>query len=85
MPRPPGSLNQPKRALVKLLEEKFPGYNAVVKMAEMANDDSNDLGFRFNAHKEVAQYQEPKRKAMEVTGEGGGPIRLFADSLDESV
>ena len=55
MPRPPGSLNQPKRALVKLLEEKFPGYNAVVKMAEMANDDSNDLGFRFNAHKEVAQ------------------------------
>ncbi len=66
MSRPHGNKNQPKRALIALLEEKFPGYNAVLSMAEMANDQENDQAFRFKAHAEVAQYQESKRKSVEV-------------------
>ncbi len=68
MSRPHGSKNQPKRALIALLEEKFPGYNPILEMAKLANDIEQDPTIRFNANKEVAQYIEPKRKAMEITG-----------------
>ncbi len=80
--RPKGGKNQPKRALIALLNERFPKYNAVLEMAAMANDQENDQAFRFKAHAEVAQYQESKRKAVEVTGEGGGPVVVALDKLD---
>jgi len=85
MARQVGCKNQPKRALIALLNEKFPGYNAVLEMAAMAKDEGNDKAFRFNAHKEVAQYQEPKRKAVEVTGPDGGPLQIIASKLDEAL
>ena len=70
MGRPAGSLNRPKRALIQLLEEQFPGYSPIVEMAKIANDKDNDLSTRFAAHKEVAQYVAPKLKAVETTIEG---------------
>ena len=38
-------------------------------MAELVNDDAAELGLRFAAAKELAQYLEPKLKAVEHTGE----------------
>ena len=35
--RPKGALNKPKRALLKLLDDKYPGYQPVVHMAERAH------------------------------------------------
>ena len=64
-----GIPNKNKQALIALLEVKYPGYNPVVSMAEIANDMDNDLPTRFNAHKEVAQYIVPKLKALEITGD----------------
>ena len=66
--RPAGTPNKNKQALIALLEAKYPGYQPVVSMAEIANDMDNDLQMRFNAHKEVAQYIVPKLKAVEHTG-----------------
>ena len=76
MARPKGSKNQPKRALLALLQEKYPNYHPVLEMAKIANDPESDPAVRFNAHKEVAQYVEPKRKAVEVSGEDGGPLTV---------
>lgn len=59
-----------------MLSERFPDYHPVMAMAEIANDPAVELDVRFQAHKEVAQYIEPKRKAVEHTGSEGGPVRL---------
>ena len=38
-------------------------------MAEIANDESHSVELRLQAHKEVAHYVAPKRKAVEITAE----------------
>jgi len=68
--RPPGSLNKPKRKLLQILDEKYPGWHPVVQMAGIANDESNDLLTRFNAAKEVAPYVTPKLKQVTLDPEG---------------
>jgi len=72
MSRPHGSKNQPKRAIIRLLDEKFPGWNPLVQLAETANDASVDRTLRDNAAREVAQYITPKLKAIEVENTGQG-------------
>lgn len=59
-----------------MLAERWPGYHPVLAMAAIANDEAVELETRFQAHKEVAQYVEPKRKAIEHTGAEGGPVAL---------
>ena len=68
MPSRAGSPNKNKQALIILLQAKYPDYHPVLAMAEVANDETNDLPTRFNAHKEVAQYVTPKLKAVEHSG-----------------
>ncbi len=64
--RPLGSKNQPTRALIRLLNEKFPGWNPIVQMAEVANDKEADTLTRFNAAREVSQYIAPKLRSVEM-------------------
>ncbi len=66
--RPKGSPNKPKRALLRMLEEQFPGWHPVTQLAEIANNVENDLRTRMDAAKEVAQYVTPKLKAIEIQG-----------------
>lgn len=66
MARPKGSLNKPKRMLIARLEELFPGYHPIVDMAAIANDTAASKEDRFAANKEVAQYYQPKLKAMDI-------------------
>ena len=89
MSRPEGLPNKNKQALIALLQAKYPGYQPVVSMADIANDESNDLLMRFNAHKEIAQYIVPKLKAVEHSGRVEGTVYLpvikrFDGSVDES-
>ena len=44
-------------------------------MARLAMDETVEVSIRAQMHKELAQYVAPKRKAMEVTGEDGGPVK----------
>ena len=78
MPRPAGASNKPKRALIALLDEKFPGWNPVVQMAERANNEDETPEARFQACKEVAKYVVPQLKAVEHTGAGGGDLVIVA-------
>jgi hypothetical protein len=44
-------------------------------MARIAVDEQAELGLRAQMYKELAQYIAPKRKAMAVTSEDGGPVK----------
>ena len=76
MSRPAGTPNRPKRQLLALLQEKYPGYHPVVEMAAIAHDMTNDVTLRAQMHKEVAQYVTPKLKAIEVQLEASGDLRI---------
>ena len=67
--RPPGVKNRARRHLLKLLDEKFPGYHPVVEMAKVANDATQPLEIRFAANKEVARYVAPVLAAVKVQAE----------------
>jgi hypothetical protein len=74
MARPTGASNKNKQALIRMLQERYPGWHPVMQMADVANDEGADLQTRFNAAKEVAQYVTPKLKATEHRGSEDQPI-----------
>lgn len=84
MARTTGTPNKPKRALLALLQEKYPGYHPVLEMAKIAHE-TEDMALAAQMHKEVAQYVEAKRKAIEVTGEDGAAIRVVLSKGDENL
>ena len=51
------------------------GCDPIEGMARIPMDEQAELGLRAQMYKELAQYVAPKRKAMEVTGEDGGPVK----------
>ena len=61
-------------SLKELLQDKFPNYNPVVAMAEIAQDKKNDTPLRLAAHKEVAKYTNHQLKAIEITGNPDAPV-----------
>ena len=61
--------NKERKQLVDLLAEQYPGYDPVISMAHIANDENNDIGLRLQANKEVAKYTHPQLKAIEHSGE----------------
>lgn len=68
--RPKGSPNKTRReAVATLLERRFPEYNPILSMAEIANDETVDINIRCNMHKEVSQYIAPKLKSIEMSGQ----------------
>jgi hypothetical protein len=66
--RRPGTPNKAKSELANLLHEKFPGYDPLMAMAEIAQDVEVELSLRITCHKEVAQYLRPKLRSTTVTG-----------------
>ena len=76
MSRPKGVPNKPKRALLRLIQEKYPGYNPAMELVKVAMDTEADENMRFSANKELLQYLEPKLKAVEVVAEVDGTITL---------
>lgn len=73
--RPLGSKNKPRGlAALKAVREKFPDYDPLVHLAEIATDETQEMHLRMQASKEVVQYLYPKLKHTEVTGMDGAPI-----------
>ena len=74
-----------KRALILLLEDKFPGYQPVIEMAAKAHRISEIADQRpgdsmaqmdaVNAHEKVAKYVTPQLKAIDLTS-GGEQIQF---------
>jgi hypothetical protein len=66
--RKKGSLNRINADLKDRLSAAFPDYCPIEEMARIALNFDEDVTIRLTAHKEIAQYIYPKRKAVEVTG-----------------
>ena len=72
--RQPGTPNKRTSELADRIASKYPGWDPVEAMAEIARDEENDVMIRLAALKEVSQYIHPKRKAIEHTGKDGAPL-----------
>ena len=77
--RTAGTPNKDTAALISLLKKKYPKWDPVIAMADIANERTNDLMLRLQAAKEVAQYVYPKRKAIEHSGEVGQRVTVSDD------
>ena len=74
-----------KRALISLLEDRFPGYQPVMEMASKAHRLSSIADARpsdsiaqmdaVNAHEKVAKYVTPQLKSIDLTS-GGEQIQF---------
>ena len=79
MSRPPGSANKNKSFLMKRLEDMYgDDFHPIMRMAENAvklqkeaDNDPNPMNFKsaLDGWEKIAQYVEPKLKAVEITGE----------------
>ena len=77
--RKKGTPNANKQELVDLLDKTYPGYNPVIQMASIAQDESVEMAHRVQCAKEIAGDIFPKRKSIEsnITGD----MRLVAVEL----
>ena len=66
MPSPRIQAKRRAPELAQALREKYPDYDPVLAMAEIAVNEEASLGLRASMHREVAQYLYPKLKAVEV-------------------
>ena len=51
------------------------GCDPIKQMGQIAMDERVEVSVRVQVLKELCQYVAPKRKAVEVTGEDGSPIK----------
>ncbi len=72
--RQKGTPNKRTQAVTETLEGL--GLDPIRGMAEIALDERVEVSLRVQVLKELCQYVAPKRKAVEVTGEDGGPLEL---------
>jgi hypothetical protein len=72
--RQKGTPNKRTLAVTDKLEAL--GCDPIQRMAQIAMDEEVEVTIRARLLTELAQYIAPKRKAVEVTGEDGGPLEL---------
>ncbi len=60
----------------------WPDYHPVTAIVELAHDPQLHVELRFQCHKEIAHYIEPKRKAVDVSGEFGLSHAAALELLD---
>ena len=69
-----GTPNKKTQAVAEVLGEL--GLDPIKQMAQIAMDERVEVSIRVQVLKELCQYIAPKRKAVEITGEDGGPLEL---------
>jgi len=55
---------------------KHKNYHPVIALAIIALDEKTPTDLSIRAHCEVAKYTTPQVKAIELSGEDGGPIEV---------
>jgi hypothetical protein len=81
--RQKGTPNKRTLAVADKLEKL--GCDPIKGMATIAMDENQPMQLRASMYRELAQYIAPKRKAVEVTGDEGGPVKTeltFREWLD---
>lgn len=84
--RPRQARGRRNAELLDLLRRETDGYDAIVWLAKVAaglEETDATLDQRITCAREVASYQWAKLKAVEVSGEGGGPVLWAYTKGDE--
>jgi hypothetical protein len=70
--------------LLARIQRDFPNYHPIMEMVRIACDETNPVELRAKMHKAIAPYVSPKLKAVEITGDDGGPLqhRLVVHFVD---
>lgn len=69
MPSRKGSPNKNKDRLLRTIQEEFPNYNPLLELAKIAHSDEATTSEKITCNKEIAQYVNPKLKAVEHSGD----------------
>lgn len=64
-----GTPNKKTVVLEELIQNKFPDFNPILSMVELAESELTPVDLQFQCLKEVSQYLFPKRKSIEVSEE----------------
>ena len=73
----------PNKRTVELIERLDAlGCDPLEGLARIAADPGTDDVLRARVYADLLGYVYPKRKAMELTGEDGGPVTVRLDSAD---
>lgn len=80
--RKKGTPNKRTSDLLEQIQSRWPGYDSVLALVELAHDLELPVELRFQCHKEIAHYIEPKRKAVDVSGEFGLSHEAALELLD---
>jgi hypothetical protein len=78
--RQKGSGNKINMAVAQRLAEL--GCDPIEGLARMAMDKDTPRELKFRCNAELAQYVQPKRRAVEVSGPGGDPLSINVSGLD---
>jgi hypothetical protein len=78
--RQKGSLNKINMAVSQRLAEL--GCDPIEGLARMAMDENTPIELRYRCNAELAQYVQPKRRAVEISGPGGTQIDINVSGLD---
>ena len=57
------------KALRERVEDAIPGYDPIVSIAQIANDQTVPIAVRLECHRDVARYTTPQVKATEITSD----------------
>lgn len=79
--RTKGTLNKATQDVLARLDAL--GCDPIEGMALIAADKTASLELRGRMYAELAQYVAPKRKAMELTGAGGGDAPVIFKTVYE--
>jgi len=66
-------------ALGRFIASRYPDYDPISAMLELATDPLTDEKLKFQANKEIASYLYPKLKQVEIrpgTGDGDGTLKF---------
>ncbi len=78
--RKAGVPNKRSQALRDQLNEKFPGWDPVLQLAGMAQDEDTPVELRVRCASEVAPYIHAKRRSVEHSGEGVSLVTFQVNS-----
>ena len=57
------------KALKERVADAIPGYDPIVSIAQIANDQTVPIAVRLECHRDVARYTTPQVKATEITSD----------------
>ena len=84
-----GIPNKDKTLLLRALQKIHTGYNPLTELLNLAHSDTTTANEKITCHKEIAQYVNPKLKAVEHSGNIDAEvtykpiIKRFDGSMDE--